>query len=90
MGIATVNPATGETIKIFEPLTAEEIEAKLALAENTFKQYRKISLEQKSQWLKAAADILERDQRKLGEIMTFLKMLLRKPMPVVASSVINL
>ena len=30
MGIATVNPATGETIKIFEPLTAEEIDIKLA------------------------------------------------------------
>ena len=70
MGIATVNPATGETIKIFEPLTAEEIEIKLALPESTFKKYRKISLEQKSQWLNAAADILERDQRKLGEIMT--------------------
>jgi succinate-semialdehyde dehydrogenase/glutarate-semialdehyde dehydrogenase len=70
MGIATVNPATGETVKIFEPLTAEEIEVKLALAEATFKQYRKVSLEQKSQWLKAAADILDRDQRKLGEIMT--------------------
>ncbi|MGB5769481.1 MAG: NAD-dependent succinate-semialdehyde dehydrogenase [Crocosphaera sp.] len=70
MGIATVNPATGETVKIFEPLTAEEIEVKLALGEATFKQYRKISLEQRSQWLKAAADILERDQRKLGETMT--------------------
>ncbi|MEA5509644.1 NAD-dependent succinate-semialdehyde dehydrogenase [Crocosphaera sp. UHCC 0190] len=70
MGIATVNPATGETLKIFEPLSAEEIEVKLALGEATFKQYRKISLEQRSQWLKAAADILERDQRKFGEIMT--------------------
>lgn len=70
MGIATVNPATGETVKIFEPITADEIEIKLALAQTTFKQYRKISLEQRSQWLKAAADILERDQQKLGEIMT--------------------
>ncbi|WP_107666748.1 NAD-dependent succinate-semialdehyde dehydrogenase [Cyanothece sp. BG0011] len=70
MGIATVNPATGETVKIFEPTPVDEIEVKLALAETTFKQYRKISLEQRSQWLKAAADILERDQRKLGETMT--------------------
>ena len=70
MGIATVNPATGETIQTFKPLTAEEIEVKLALAQTTFKQYRKIPLEQKSQWLNAAADILGRDQRKLGEIMT--------------------
>src|SRR5512147_108890 len=70
MGIATVNPATGETLKIFEPLSAEEIEVKLALGSATFKQYRKISLEKRSQWLKEAADILERDQRKFGEIMT--------------------
>ncbi|PSP14288.1 MAG: NADP-dependent succinic semialdehyde dehydrogenase [Cyanobacteria bacterium SW_11_48_12] len=31
MGIATVNPATGEELRTFEPLTEEEVEAKLAL-----------------------------------------------------------
>ncbi|ACK68099.1 Aldehyde Dehydrogenase [Rippkaea orientalis PCC 8801] len=70
MGIATVNPATGETLKTFEPLTPSEIEAKLALADATFKQYRKTSMVQRSQWLKQAADILDKDSQKWGELMT--------------------
>ena len=70
MGIATVNPTTGETLKIFEPISTKDIDVKLALAEATFREYRKISLEQRSQWLNAAADVLERDQRKFAEIMT--------------------
>lgn len=70
MGIATVNPATGETLKTFEPLTGAEIEAKLAQAEATFKTYRQTIFAQRSQWLKQAADILERDQVELGKIIT--------------------
>lgn len=70
MGIATVNPATGETVKTFTALTDEEIEGKLALAASTFKSYRKIPLQQKSKWLIKAAEILERDAQKLGEMMT--------------------
>ena len=30
MAIATINPATGETLKTFEPLTDDELEEKLA------------------------------------------------------------
>ena len=37
MAIATVNPATGEVIKKFEPLTAEQIEQKLQLAASAFR-----------------------------------------------------
>jgi len=70
MGIATVNPATGETVKTFTALTDEEIEGKLAKSASTFKSYRKIPLQQKSEWLIKAAEILERDAQKLGEIMT--------------------
>lgn len=70
MSIATVNPATGETLKTFEPLTSTEIEAKLAKAEQTFKSYRQTSFSQRSQWLRQAAHILERDKVELGKIMT--------------------
>lgn len=70
MGIATINPATGETFKTFESLSLEKIEAKLTLAQTAFLSYRKTSFSQRSQWLNAAADILERDQVKLGETMT--------------------
>ncbi|NES84118.1 MAG: NAD-dependent succinate-semialdehyde dehydrogenase [Moorea sp. SIO2B7] len=70
MGIATVNPTTGETLKTFEPLTSEEIEAKLALAQSSFEKYRTTSMTQRSQWLNAAANILERDYAEFGKIMT--------------------
>ena len=70
MAIATINPATGETLKTFTPLTDEEIESKLALAQSTFESYRQITFAQRSQWLNNAADILERDSLKYAKIMT--------------------
>ena len=70
MAIATINPATGETLKTFTPLTDAEIETKLVLAQSTFEQYRYTSFEERSQWLNRAADILEKDQLKFAQIMT--------------------
>ncbi|MEM9508997.1 MAG: NAD-dependent succinate-semialdehyde dehydrogenase [Cyanobacteria bacterium P01_E01_bin.35] len=70
MAIATINPATGKTLKTFTPLTAAEIETKLALAESTFKQYRQTTFTQRSQWLNQAAAILEQDKVKFAQIMT--------------------
>ena len=70
MAIATINPATGETLATFTPLTTAEIDSKLALATTTYQQYRKTSFEQRSQWLDKAADILERDRQQFAQIMT--------------------
>lgn len=70
MGIATINPATGETLKTFEPLSKESIEAKLALAQQAFESYRQTPITQRAEWLKAAAEILERDKVHFGKIMT--------------------
>ena len=69
MGIATVNPATGETLKTFEPLNDHELEAKLDLAASSFIQYRQTSFEQRSAWLNKAAEILERDPAQFGKII---------------------
>ncbi len=70
MAIATINPATGETLKTFTPLTDAEIESKLSLAAEAFQQYRQTSFAQRSQWLNRAADILEKDHLKFAQIMT--------------------
>ncbi|MEM1168805.1 MAG: NAD-dependent succinate-semialdehyde dehydrogenase [Cyanobacteria bacterium P01_H01_bin.35] len=70
MVIATINPATGEVIKTFEPITDTQIEAKLELAEKTFRQYRKIPMTQRGEWLLAAAEIVEKNAEKFGKIMT--------------------
>lgn len=70
MGIATINPATGETLKTFEALTDEQLEAKVALAARTFEQYRPLPFAQKAQWWYKAADILEADRERFGQLMT--------------------
>jgi succinate-semialdehyde dehydrogenase / glutarate-semialdehyde dehydrogenase len=70
MAIATVNPATGEEIKTFEALTDEEIEGKLALAAETFREYRHTSFGERSRMLLRAAEILEEEAEGLGRIMT--------------------
>jgi len=70
MAIATINPATGETLKTFEPLTDAEIATKLDLAEQTFKQYRNTTMAQRAEWLKAAATVLEQNKAHYAQIMT--------------------
>ncbi|MFN6476589.1 NAD-dependent succinate-semialdehyde dehydrogenase [Nostoc sp. DedQUE07] len=70
MAIATINPATGETLKTFEALNDAEIAAKLDLADRTFEQYRQTSFSQRSQWLSKAADILEQDKAEFAKLMT--------------------
>lgn len=70
MAIATINPATGETLKTFEPLNDTEIAAKLDLAQQAFAQYRQTSFPERSQWLNTAASILEQDQADFAKIMT--------------------
>lgn len=70
MGIATINPATGETVKTFEPLTDTEIEAKLALSQQAYLSYRRLPIEQRGEWMKAAADIVEQESERFGKIMT--------------------
>jgi succinate-semialdehyde dehydrogenase/glutarate-semialdehyde dehydrogenase len=70
MAIASVNPATGEILKTFEPLTAAQIEAKLHLAANTFATFRKTSFAERARMMNNAADILEREKQELGKLMT--------------------
>jgi succinate-semialdehyde dehydrogenase/glutarate-semialdehyde dehydrogenase len=70
MPIATINPATGETLKTFEPLTASQIEHKLALAVSTFHAERNTSFAERARRMNKAADILERDKEKFAKLMT--------------------
>ncbi len=70
MAIATINPATGETFKTFEPLSDAEIEKKLKLADETFHKYRRTAFGERSQKMMQASKILESDKEKYGRIMT--------------------
>jgi succinate-semialdehyde dehydrogenase/glutarate-semialdehyde dehydrogenase len=70
MAIATINPATGQLVKSFEPLTESQIEAKLQLAAATFPAFRKLSFADRAVMMNKAAAILESDKEDLGRLMT--------------------
>ncbi len=70
MAIATVNPATGEVVRTFEPLSNAQIEAKLQLAADTFPRFRRLSFSARAAMMNKAAEILERDKDALGRLMT--------------------
>ena len=59
MAIASVNPATGETIATFEPLTREDIELKLQRAVDAFAVNRARSFAERAERMSRAAQILE-------------------------------
>jgi succinate-semialdehyde dehydrogenase / glutarate-semialdehyde dehydrogenase len=70
MAIATINPATGETLKTYEPITDEVLEEKIARAAAAWESYRRTSPEERAGWLRAAADVLDGDADVIAELMT--------------------
>jgi succinate-semialdehyde dehydrogenase/glutarate-semialdehyde dehydrogenase len=70
MPIATTNPATGETLQTFQPLSSAEIEQKLQLAVTTFRAERKTPFAERARRMLKAAEILERDKDKFAHLMT--------------------
>jgi len=70
MRIASINPATGETLKTFEPHSANEIEHKLQVAADTFKSYRLTSFAERTAMMLRAAEIIENEKRELAKLMT--------------------
>ncbi len=70
MAIATIDPTTGKTLHTFAALTAEELNERLRLAEETFRTYRHTSLADRKRWLARAAEILEAEADHFGRIMT--------------------
>jgi succinate-semialdehyde dehydrogenase/glutarate-semialdehyde dehydrogenase len=70
MAIATTNPATGELVKSFDPLTGAQIERKLELAASAFSAHRKTSFRERVSKMMRAADILENEKDECAHLMT--------------------
>jgi succinate-semialdehyde dehydrogenase/glutarate-semialdehyde dehydrogenase len=70
MAIATINPATGETLRVFQSLSEVEIEKKLHLAVVAFRAERKTSFAERAKRMTKAAQILESGKEKFGKLMT--------------------
>jgi len=70
MGIASINPATGETIQEFAALSDSELEQKLTKAAATFETYKTTTFAQRATWLHGAAQVLEDNKQAYGQMMT--------------------
>jgi succinate-semialdehyde dehydrogenase/glutarate-semialdehyde dehydrogenase len=70
LAIATTNPATGEVLKTFEPLTAAQIEQKLQLAASAFRMHRRTSFADRANKMLRAAEILEKEKEECAHLMT--------------------
>jgi len=70
MAIATINPATGEALKTFDPLSDSELEEKLQLALDSFRKHRRTSFADRAGKMSRAAEILEAEKEELGRLMT--------------------
>jgi succinate-semialdehyde dehydrogenase/glutarate-semialdehyde dehydrogenase len=70
VAIETRNPTTGEVEQSFEVLTPREVEACLARAAGAFADHRRTSFEERAGWMRAAADLLEDEQDRIGRVMT--------------------
>ncbi|MEU9101822.1 NADP-dependent succinic semialdehyde dehydrogenase [Streptomyces sp. NPDC048361] len=80
MAIATVNPATGETLKTFGTMGPEEVERRLATAETAFASYRTTAFAERARLVLRAADLLDGDRDDIARTMT-----LEMGKPVVAA-----
>jgi succinate-semialdehyde dehydrogenase/glutarate-semialdehyde dehydrogenase len=70
MPIATINPATGETVKVFTPTPPEEIGAAIGRAHARFAEYRRTTYAQRAKWAWATADLLEAEAEHTAAMMT--------------------
>jgi succinate-semialdehyde dehydrogenase/glutarate-semialdehyde dehydrogenase len=70
MAIASINPATGEVLKTFEPLSDTEIEGKLQSASAAFAKHRMLPFRERAAKMRKAAEILENEKVALGRMMT--------------------
>ena len=69
MAIATINPATGETLRTFTPLTADQLEARLQCADAAYRRHRRSAFADRKRMMLKAAEILESEKEAFGRLM---------------------
>jgi succinate-semialdehyde dehydrogenase / glutarate-semialdehyde dehydrogenase len=70
MAIATINPATGETVKTFAPISNAEVDAKIGAAHEAFRKHRLTSYADRAAKMRKAAEILESEKDRWARLMT--------------------
>ena len=70
MPIASINPATGETLQTFTPLTDLEVQDKLQLASDAFRAHRRTSFADRAAKMTRAGEILDAEKHAIARTMT--------------------
>ena len=70
MAIATVNPATGETVQTFDEMSEADVDRRLAAAATAHASYRLTTFDERARWMRAAAGILDDEQDQIAAMMT--------------------
>ncbi len=69
MPIATADPTTGQTVRTFDPLTAEQLDARLQCAADAYLRHRRTTFAERAGLMLRAAAILESEKEAFGRIM---------------------
>ncbi|MBO0870261.1 MAG: aldehyde dehydrogenase family protein, partial [Micromonosporaceae bacterium] len=70
MAIATVDPATGETLKVFDPMPDAQVDERLDRAVTAFSRVRRTTFARRAEWMLSAARILDDERDPLGAVLT--------------------
>jgi len=70
VAIATVNPATGQTLKTYDEMSDADVERCLAAATAAHASYRLTGFEARTGWMNRAAGILEDERDQIAEMVT--------------------
>jgi succinate-semialdehyde dehydrogenase/glutarate-semialdehyde dehydrogenase len=70
MAIATVNPANGETVKTYDEMSEADLERALAAAAAAAASYRLTGFDDRAEWMRRAAGILDSEQDQIAAMMT--------------------
>ncbi len=70
MPIASVNPATGQTVRTFEELSDAELETRLERADDAFRRWRRTPVAERAAMIARLGALLEAEQEQLGRVMT--------------------
>ena len=68
--IASINPATNETLRTFAALTPEQLDQRLTLAADAARSYPQLRLDQRIFWMRRLALLLESETEELAATMT--------------------
>ena len=70
MAISTTNPATGQTLKTFEPFPPQRVTECVGRAAAAARSHRRTTIPDRARCMVRAAEILETEKHRLGELMT--------------------